>query len=366
MPIFSSPQDHRQRSPWISRCRAMAILLAIMTTACTRVPTPAATAMNPETFPQRVSPEIPLVPDNPPPAVMENKTFVVVDGVPMYRIGPGDVLDIIVTRGATQDKIQAIVRANGRINVPLSEVNVGGLTTDQAAQEISQKISAFFRRPTVDASVKEYNSKKISILGAIGHAGRGVVLPLMGRTTLIEAIARAGGFSPTARTEQVRITREEKTYTVNMYRYIQEGETLQEVIVDAGDVILIPERTRDEEQRIFVLGEVRSPGPVPFRPGMTLGQLVAQTGGWKEEALFEETRIIRADPNNPEIIGIDLGRLMLDGNRRIDQFLKPNDVIYIPRTPIANWNTFLAKLRPTFEFFSLPFQPLFTIKALEK
>lgn len=366
MPIFSSPQDHRQRSPWISRCLAMPILLAILMAACTRVPTPSATVMNPQTFPQAVSPEIPIVPDNPPPMVTENRTFITVVGVPMYRIGPGDVLDILVTRGATQDKIQAVVRANGRITVLLSEVSVEGLTTDQAAEEISRKISAFFRQPTVDVFVKEYNSKKISILGAMGHVGRGAVLPLMGRTTLIEAIARVGGFGSSARTEQIQITRGEKTYTVNMYRYIQEGETPQEVIVDAGDIILIPERAREEEHRVFVLGEVRNPGPVSYRARMTLAQLVAQVGGWKEEALFEETRIIRADPKNPEIIGIDLGRLMLDGNRRIDQFLKPNDVIYIPRTPIANWNTFLAKLRPTFEFFSLPFQPLFTIKALEK
>ncbi|MBI2455090.1 MAG: sugar transporter, partial [candidate division NC10 bacterium] len=38
---------------------------------------------------------------------------------------------------------------------------------------------------------------------------------------------------------------------------------------------------------------------------------------------------------------------------------------YIPRTRIANWNAFLAQIRPTLEFFSLPFQPLFTIRALE-
>jgi len=364
--MSSSPQHQRQRSCWILRCLAMPVALAIMTAACTRVPTPSATVVNPETFPQPAPPEVPGVPDNPPPAVTENRTFITLDGVPMYRIGPGDVLDLLVTRGATQDKIQTIVRANGRISVLLAEISVDGLTTDQAAQEIAQKLSVFFRQPIVDVSVKEFNSKKLSILGAIGTAGRGAVLPLTGRTTLVDAIVRVGGFGPTARTEQVRITREKKTYTVNMFRYIQEGDPLQDVILDAGDVVFVPERAREEEQRIFVLGEVRSPGPVPFRPGMTLGQLVAQAGGWKEEALFEETRIIRADPKNPEIIGVDLGRLMLDGNRRIDQFLKPNDVIYIPRTPIANWNAFLAKLRPTFEFFSLPFQPIFTIKALEK
>lgn len=343
----------------------VAAFLAIMVTACYRLPIPMATTVNPETFPQPIPPEVARVPENPPPFVTANQTFVIIDGIPMYRIGPGDVLDILVTRGATQDKTQAVVRANGRISVLQGEVNVDGLTVEQAASEIIRSLSRFFRQPSVDVSVKEYNSKKISILGAMGSTGRGAVLPLTGRTTLIEAIARVGGFGPTARTEEIRITRGDKTYTVNMFQYLQEAERAQDVILDAGDTILIPERTRDEEQRVFVLGEVKSPGPVPFRPRMTMGQLVAQVGGWTDGARIQEARIIRGDPKNPEIIGIDLNRLVLDGDRRIDQYLRPNDVVFIPRTHIANWDSYMTQLRPTLEFISVVFQPVLLYKALE-
>lgn len=325
-----------------------------------------ATTVNPETFPQPIPEEVSRVPENPPPFVTANQTFVIFDGIPMYRIGPGDVLEIFVTRGATQDKVQAVVRANGRVSVLQGEVNVDGLTTEQAASEIARELSRFFRQPTVDVTVKEYNSKKLSILGAIGTTGRGAVLPLMGRTTLVEAIARVGGFGPTARTEEIRITRGGKTYTVNMFHYIQEADRAQDVILDAGDVVLIPERARDEEQRVFVLGEVKSPGPVPFRPRMTVGQLVGQVGGWTDGARIQEARIIRGDPKNPEVIGIDLNRLILDGDRRIDQYLRPNDVVLIPRTRIADWNAYMAQLRPTLDFISVAFQPVLIYKALEK
>ncbi|HWT77866.1 MAG TPA: SLBB domain-containing protein, partial [Candidatus Methylomirabilis sp.] len=215
-------------------------------------------------------------------------------------------MDIFITRGATQDRIQAVVRANGRISVLQGEANVDGMTTDQASGEVARELSRFYRQPTVDVTVKEYNSKKLSVLGAIAQSARGAILPLTGRTTLVEAIARVGGFGPTARTEEVRITREGKTYTVNMFQYIQEGDHAQDVILDAGDVILIPERARDEEQRVFVLGEVKTPGPVPFRPRMTMAQLVGQVGGWTDGARIDETRIIRGDLKSPEIIGIDL------------------------------------------------------------
>lgn len=363
-------------APWrgmrpriVVACMVTAVLIAQAMVSCGRMAPPAATIVNPATFPQALPPNLPEVPSELPPPVTENRTFVTIDGVPQYRIGPGDVLDVFITKGPTQERSLVPVRANGRISVSFADLQVDGLTADQAAKEMTQALSVYFRHPQVEVQVKEYNSKKVSVLGAVGAAPRGGIgtIPLTGRMTLLELIARAGGLAPNASLERVRVTRESgKAYTVNMYRYIQEGDLSQEFILDAGDVVFVPERVPGEERRVFLLGEVKSPGPVPFFPTLTLSQLMAQAGGWTDGALFEEARIIRPDPKTPEIIAVDLGRLMLDGDRRIDQFLRPNDIVFIPRTRIANWNAFLAQLRPTLEFLSLPFQPIFTIKALEK
>ena len=344
------------------------ILAALALVSCGRMAPPSATAVNPETFPQPIAPITPPLPSELPPSVTENQTFVTIEGVPQYRIGPGDLLEIFVTKGPTQDRLQTPVRANGRISVSFAEVQVDGLTADQAAQEITRQLSVYFRKPVVEVQVKEYNSKKVSVLGAVGATPRGGIgtIPLTGRTTLLELIAKAGGLAPNASLERVRVTRASgKAYTVNMFRYIQEGDLSQEFILDTGDVVFVPERVPGEERRVFLLGEVKNPGPVPFFPTLTVAQLMSQAGGWTDAALFEDARIIRPDPKNPEIIALDLGRLVLDGDRRIDQFLMPNDIVYIPRTRIANWNAFLAQIRPTLEFFSLPFQPLFTIRALQ-
>jgi polysaccharide export outer membrane protein len=345
------------------------ILFGILGMSCARMVPPRATAVNPPTFPQAVPPAIPPIPPDLPPVVTENRTFVTREGVPQYKIGPGDLLDILITRGSTQEKVQTHVRPNGRVSISFVDVPVDGLTVEQATQAITRELSVYFRNPMVEVQVKEFNSKKVSILGAVGATPRGGIgtLPLTGRTTLLELIARAGGLAPNASLERVRVTRETgKVYTVNMFRYIQEGDLSQEFILDSGDVVFVPERVPGEERRVFLLGEVKTPGPVPFFPTLTLAQLMAQAGGWTEGALFEEARIIRSDLTATEIIGIDLGRLILDGERRIDQFLRPNDVVFIPRTRIANWNAFLAQLRPTFEFFAIPFQPFFIIRSLER
>jgi len=350
-------------------CMVTAVLLAQAMVSCGRMAPPAATIVNPATFPQALPPSLPAVPSELPPLVTENRTFVTIDGVPQYRIGPGDVLDVFITRGPTQERSLVPVRANGRISVSFADLQVDGLTADQAAKEIAQALSVYFRRPQVEVQVKEYNSKKVSVLGAVGGAPRGGIgtIPLMGRTTLLELIAKAGGLAPNASLERVRVTRESgKAYTVNMYRYIQEGDLSQEFILDAGDVVFVPERVPGEERRVFLLGEVKAPGPVAFYPTMTLSQLIAQVGGWTDGALFEEARIIRSDTRVTEVIGVDLGRLILDGDRRIDQFLRPNDVVFIPRTRIANWNAFLAQLRPTLEFLSIPFQNILVIRGAQQ
>ncbi len=341
---------------------------SLLVSCVTRFPAPDPTAVNPETFPQALPPQEPLVPQEIPPPATENRTFVTIDGIPQYRIGAGDVLDVFFTRGATQDRLQVLVRTNGRISVSFAEVNVDGLTADQAAEEIARKLSVYFRNPLVDVQAKEYNSKKVSVLGAVGLAPRGGIgtVPLTGRTTLLEVVAKAGGLAQNASLDRVRVTRVGgKSYTVNMYRYVQEGDLSQEFIMDAGDVVFVPERVVGEERQVFLLGEVKKPGPVPLYPSMTLSQLIGLAGGWTDSARFEEARVIRGDLNKPEIISIDLARLVLQGDRRIEQLLRPNDVVFIPRTPIADWNTFLAQLRPTLEFIVLSLQPVVLYQTIK-
>ena len=96
-----------------------------------------------------------------------------------------------------------------------------------------------------------------------------------------------------------------------------------------------------------------------------MAQLVGQVGGWTDGARIDETRIIRGDLKSPEIIGIDLNRLVLEGDRRIDQYLRPNDVVLVPRTAIADWNSYLAQLRPTLEFVVLGLQPYVLFRTIK-
>jgi polysaccharide export outer membrane protein len=231
-------------------------------------------------------------------------------------VGPADILEISVTRGPTQEKIQAVVRPSGTVMVLLAEVKVDGLTTDQAAAAIARELSVFFRNPTVDVQVKEYHSKKVTVFGAIGAQARASAntIPLTGRVTLMEAIAKAGGFHQNASLDRVRVSRTSgKTYTVNVFRFLQDGDLSQEFVLDAGDAVFVPEQVKGEERHLLT----ETPPPY-FRIRWP-----------SHRAAVGDGRMPRATTRRPSLIGGWVtGRRStpapaLGRDRRIDQYLSP-------------------------------------------
>jgi protein involved in polysaccharide export with SLBB domain len=78
----------------------------------------------------------------------------------------------------------------------------------------------------------------------------------------------------------------------------------------------------------------------------TVGQLIAQTG-FSELAVLDEIRVIRGDARKPEVIPVDIQRLYQYGDRSQDIVLKDNDIVFVPRQRIGDWNAFLTKINPT-------------------
>jgi polysaccharide export outer membrane protein len=118
------------------------------------------------------------------------------------------------------------------------------------------------------------------------------------------------------------------------------------------------------ERKIYVLGEVEKPGMYTFAAGMTTLQALALAGGYKNTAVLSDMRIIRGDLDNPELIRVDLkGAATGKGSR--DVLLAQNDVIYVPRSAIGDWNNFInLYIRPTLEVLSLPISGAATVKTL--
>jgi protein involved in polysaccharide export with SLBB domain len=94
-------------------------------------------------------------------------------------------------------------------------------------------------------------------------------------------------------------------------------------------------------QRIFVGGEVNTPGLIVLPAGMTALQAIFQSGGFMETADPAETLIIRKGANDKPIpLRIDLAAVM-DADGGSDLQLRSDDIIYVPKSAIANTNKFI-------------------------
>ena len=141
-----------------------------------------------------------------------------------YIIGPEDVLEITVWKNNDLSKTVQ-VRPDGRISIPLiGDISAVGRTSAQLTQEISDRLKSYMENPTVSIVVKEVNSYSIFVLGEVVKPGR---LPLKTKTTLLQAITLAGGFSPVAARNKIVI-----------FRFGKDGEGLAKIKASYDDIVL--------------------------------------------------------------------------------------------------------------------------------
>jgi polysaccharide export outer membrane protein len=154
-----------------------------------------------------------------------------------YRIGPSDVLQIVVFK--VPELSQTVqVADTGTINLPLvGEIPAAGKTTRDIERDLTARLGAqYLNNPQVTIYVKEYNSQKVTITGDVKKPG---VYPLTGKTTLLQMIATAGGFEETTNWE-VLVMRNGKgkraaaKFDVDQ---IQEGRA-EDPTLQAGDVLV--------------------------------------------------------------------------------------------------------------------------------
>lgn len=122
-------------------------------------------------------------------------------GTTPYKIGPQDVLDISVFKVPDLSKTVQVADS-GHINLPLvGEVPAAGRTAQDVERELTKQLGAkYLQNPQVTVFVKEYNSQRVTIEGAVKKPG---VYPIRGRSTLLQAIATAEGLTEIAQSEVV-------------------------------------------------------------------------------------------------------------------------------------------------------------------
>lgn len=127
-------------------------------------------------------------------------------GVSEYRVGAQDLIEISVFQ---VPDLNRTVRVNsaGQISLPLiGSLQAGGLTIQELEKAIARKLeAAYLQNPQVSAFVKEYTSQRVTVEGSVAKPG---IYPVVGRTTLLQAIAQAGGLDSLANLKGIVIFRQ--------------------------------------------------------------------------------------------------------------------------------------------------------------
>ena len=290
----------------------------------------------------------------------ENDVFKIVDGTPEYKIGPGDVLEITFWEGNTSTRQDLLVRPNGRISFGLLEnLKVSGLTAGELDSLMSSKLEQFFKRPRVDVRVKQHNSKAVRLLGALAKSssqGTGAgEYKLQGKSTVLEMITAVGGPTADADLKSVRIRRKDgETVSLNLYKTIIQGDLSQDMVLNDGDLIYVPTLSK-EANRVFVFGEVQKPGAYTFSGSeMRLIDAISEAGGTTPFAYRTDTKVVRGDITQPEILSADLARLIERGDWSQNLLLASGDMVYVPRSGFGDIKLFYDQVRPLLEMVLWP------------
>jgi polysaccharide biosynthesis/export protein len=156
-----------------------------------------------------------------------------------YKIGPFDVVEFSVFKVPELTRV-AQVNENGTINLPLvGEVQAAGRTAHEVERDLATELGQkYLQSPQVSILVKEYNSQRVTVEGAVKRPG---VYPLRGKTSLLQVIATAEGLDTISDTTVVVFRHVEGKRQAAKFDIgaIRSGSTSDPLIL-SGDVIVAP------------------------------------------------------------------------------------------------------------------------------
>jgi polysaccharide export outer membrane protein len=163
-------------------------------------------------------------------------------GDPSYVIGANDVLAINVWKEPDISR-SVPVRSDGKISLPLvGELQASGQTPLQLEQQIAKRLQSYISEPEVTVIVTDSKSQKVNILGMVPRPGEYF---LTSSTTVLDAIAMAGGFKDFAKQKSIYVLRQapdgtQKRIPFNYKDVIKGKNADQNIRLQAGDTVVVP------------------------------------------------------------------------------------------------------------------------------
>ena len=164
---------------------------------------------------------------------------------PVYLIGPGDAVNIIVWRNP-EVSMAVPVRPDGKITTPLVEdLPAAGKTSTQLARDIEQALAKFIQQPVVTVIVTNFVGNFSEQIRVIGQAARPQALPYRRDMSLMDVLITVGGVTDFAAGNKASIIRtvdgKQEKVNVRLDDLIRDGDISANIMMRPGDILVIPE-----------------------------------------------------------------------------------------------------------------------------
>ncbi len=286
-----------------------------------------------------------------------------------YPVGAGDVIEISVPAMPEIGAKTVRVSGEGTISLPfVGRIQAEGLREEELAQAIRTKLETYMYSPRVAIFIKEYRSRQVAVLGAVGKPG--LYSLSSGADTIMDVISRAGGILPVAdpRIQLIPAEPVEEQERIKLLASLPDGlhakdpsalllKKTDAILIDIkelaygghqaylslpvrpGDIIMVP-----GGGQILVEGWVEKPGAYSITPGLTVSGIVGAAGGPSFPADTANVKIIRAGQDGGKTTLVANLQDIKDG-KEADIALQGGDIVEISSTnskliPYALYNFF--------------------------
>ncbi|AWN17526.1 Polysaccharide export lipoprotein Wza [Salinisphaera sp. LB1] len=295
----------------------------------------------------------------------------------VYRLGPGDVLQVVVyghpeltnptQSNSNSGDIQGqLINANGKIYFPyVGEIKAAGRTTSDLRKVISQRLSSYIKDPQVDVRVMKYRSQHVYISGDVSKpctvSITDITLNLLDALNQCQSLsgsgsAARGGNSSGASSvgvQNVVLVRNGHRTRLDLNQIYSAGRS---VPLQANDHLLVD----DSANRVFMVGEFSKQTALPYSTGgMSLNDAIADAGGVSLDSANTSAIYVIRGLTNGASVDSDSGRTIsrptvyrLNANSPVglvlaNQFeLKPRDIVYAAPASLVNFNRAFAQITP--------------------
>jgi polysaccharide export outer membrane protein len=273
-----------------------------------------------------------------------------------YIIGKGDVLQIIVwdhpeltiPAGQFRDAETSgqQVGEDGYLYYPyVGMVRAAGMNIPALRDVLTERLSKYIQDPQLDVRVVGYRSQRVYVVGEVNKPG---VIPLNDvPMTIADAISLSGGLTPNAHKSGVNISRDGTVHEIDLRALYDYADSTQNLMLKHGDIVNVLDRS---QQKVFVMGEVRTPGSVEIINGyLTLAAAIGEVGGVNQNSADSGgIYVVRGtNKDRPEIFHLDAryasGMLLAE---RFD--MQAQDVIFVDTAGVSQWNRVISQLLPSF------------------